>query len=136
MEMDATVHTNTRSASSLWYLVFRQPRPLETETTLYVLASALDLFMTYILLRYQGDYGGPTTFYESNPVAHYFFLNWGFPGMVFFKFGIVALVAIIVQIVAQSRLTTARWVFNFGTTVVACVVVYSLLLYLRGNGLL
>ena len=98
----------------------------QQETLRYVLVSALDLFMTYILLR-QSE----TRFIEANPVARYFIYGWGFKGMVYFKFGMVALVCAISQIVAQTRPRLAQWLLNWATLVVAGVVIYSLALFLR-----
>lgn len=34
--------------------VFGRPLPLETETCRYILVSALDFFVTYVLLNYRG----------------------------------------------------------------------------------
>jgi hypothetical protein len=121
--------------AALVRFVVRKPLPLETETALFVLASALDVFMTYILLRYQGDHGGTTRFYESNPIAHSFFLQWGVPGLVGFKFAMVAFVALITQLIAHSQVASARRVLNFGTIVLVGVVLYSLALYMRNSGL-
>lgn len=99
-------------------------RPLEHETALFLLVCALDLFMTYVLIRRGG-------FRESNPVANWFLMRWGFPGMIGFKFATAAVVTVIAQVVAESRLRTARWLLWFGTLIVACVVVYSLALFLQ-----
>lgn len=108
--------------------------PLERETMVFVLASALDVFMTYILLSAGTDRNTRMYFVESNPIARFFLDGWGVRGLIYFKFGMVAFVSIIVQIIATKRLETARWVLRFATTVVACVVIYSLMLYLRGTG--
>ena len=99
--------------------------PLETETARFVLASALDVFMTYLLIR------NPDRFVESNPVALYFLNHWGVKGMVWFKFGTVAFVCVLAQIIARRKPETARGLLNLATVVVGAVVLYSLLLYLR-----
>lgn len=99
----------------------------EHEFTTYILVSALDLFMTYLLLAHGG-------FRESNPVANFFILHWGVKGMVYFKFGLVALVCTIAYIVGQHRPTTARRLLQFATLVVTAVVGYSLVLFLRHGG--
>jgi hypothetical protein len=108
----------------------RMPR----EMMVFVLASVLDVFMTYILLSAGTDPKTRMYFVESNPIARFFLDGWGVKGLIYFKFGMVAFVSIIVQIIATKRLETARWVLRFATTVVACVVIYSLMLYLRGTG--
>ena len=89
-----------------------------------VLASALDVFMTYLLLL-RDD------FTESNPIALFFLTHWGIKGMVAFKFFMVAVVAAIAQYIAMTKLTVARRILNFGTLVVAGVVIYSFALYVQ-----
>ena len=59
--------------------------------------SAADVLVTYILLR-----RGPA-FYESNPVAHWFFLRWNIAGMAVFKFSAMGLVIVIGEIVERHR---------------------------------
>lgn len=130
--------------SSSWFdALFRQARPLEKETSLFILVSALDFYMTYLLLIGGGgssnspgqEMYGEAVFYESNPVAGYF-LDWGIRGLIFFKFFLVAFVAVVAQIIATKKLRTARWLLNFATVLVAGVVIYSLTLLLRHSSLL
>ncbi len=102
---------------------------VQQETLQFVLVSALDVFMTYILLSQEG--GG---FIESNPVARYFIAGWGTKGMVYFKFGMVAFVCVLSQIIARRRPQVARWLLIGATIVSAVVVVYSVKLLLQhGN---
>lgn len=119
----------------------KQPKPItmrellgtaavQQETLLFVLVSAMDVFMTYILLSQAG--GG---FVESNPVARYFIAGWGTKGMVYFKFGMVAFVCVLSQIIARRRPQVARWLLIGATIVSAVVVVYSLKLLLQHGDL-
>ena len=102
---------------------------LQQETLLFVLVSAMDVFMTYILLSQDGG-----QFVESNPVARFFIYGWGVKGMVYFKFAMVAFVCVLSQIIARHRPRTARWLLLGATAVVALVVAYSLkLLVLHGK---
>jgi hypothetical protein len=101
--------------------------PLETETARFVFASALDVFMTYLMIR-------ESHFTERNPIALYFLNHWGMKGMIWFKFGTVAFVCTLAQIIARRKPGTARFLLNFATIVVSAVVVYSLVLYLRHRG--
>ena len=102
---------------------------LQQETLLFVLVSALDVFMTYILLSQGGG-----RFIESNPVARFFIYGWGVKGMVYFKFAMVAFVCVLSQIIARHRPRTARWLLVGATMLVALVVVYSLrMLVLHGE---
>ncbi len=107
---------------------FTRQLPLQSETTVFILANALDVFVTYILLNFEG-------FRESNSVANYFLLKYGFKGMVYFKFALVAFVTVIAQIVALHRPRTARYLLNAGSAVVLLVVFYSLWLFVNHSGL-
>ncbi len=101
--------------------------PLENETVWFLLVSALDVFMTYLLIR-------QPNFTEGNPVAAYFLNHWGVKGMVYYKFFMVAFITVIAQIIARSRTDIAARLLQFATIVVGGVVVYSLVLYLRHVG--
>ncbi len=86
--------------------------------------------MTYMMLSDVPEPDGRAMFYESNPVARYVFDGWGLPGIVFFKFSMVAVVEVIAQIVAIRNLHLGRRLLEFGTLVVALVVLYSMYLLL------
>jgi len=102
--------------------------PLERETCVFILVNALDVFMTYLLLV-------TGNFIESNQIANFFLARWGMKGMVYFKFGLVAVVVVIAQIVARKKFTTGRNLLKFGTFFVAGVVIYSVALFLRSGHL-
>ena len=103
---------------------FKRQLPLETETTFFVLANALDVFVTFVLLNFE-------QFRESNAIANYFLTKYGIRGMVYFKFAIVAVVAIIAQIIATRRPRTAKCLLNGGSFVVFAVVIYSITLFVK-----
>ena len=125
--------TKSESAESQgWFArTFGSKLPLETETTRFILVSTLDIFMTYLALRFSAEQRTSSSIGEGNPVADYFIHNWGIRGMVFFKMFMVGFIVILAQLIARKRLTYGRWVLNFGTVLVACVVVYSLSLILK-----
>ena len=100
---------------------FTRKLPLQDETTAFIFINVLDIFMTYVLLRFGGI--------EANPIARYFFHKFGFNGMIFFKLAIVVVVCIIAQIVAQRSMQKARSLLNFGSVLVGAVVVYSFWLF-------
>ena len=102
--------------------------PLETETCFFILANALDVVMTYILLNHSPE------FQESNQVANYFLTKFGFKAMIYFKFALVAFVTIVAQIIARTHLETARWVLITGTIIVGVVVAYSGYLWVSHSG--
>ena len=109
---------------SLWV----RKLPLETETCFFIFANALDVFMTYVLLNQ-----GPE-FQESNILANYILTKWGFRGMIYFKFALVAFVTVIAQIIALTKPQTARWLLIVGTIIVGGVVVYSSYLWIAYSG--
>ena len=95
--------------------------PLQDETTAFIFINVLDIFMTYVLLRFGGI--------EANPIARYFFHKFGFNGMIFFKLAIVLAVCVVAQIVAQRSMQKARSLLIFGSVLVGAVVVYSVWLF-------
>lgn len=101
--------------------------PFEHETAVFLLVSVFDVLMTWFMLR-------SGRFYEANPVARYFINHWGARGMVYFKFSVVAFVCVLTQVIAARRPVTAERILKFATIVVACVVVYSLILFIRHTG--
>jgi len=122
--MSQSIHEGEGNPRTVWEFVSRHSLPLEREHSTYIVVSALDVFMTYILLSYGG-------FEESNPLADYFFAGWNIAGMAFYKFGAVALVSVFAQIIANRRLETARALLNFASIVTASVVIYSFWLLLN-----
>ncbi len=116
-----------------WRNLIGQSVHLEREMILFVLASALDVFMTYLLLRYSSDGRTQLQVVESNPVARYFFIHWGIRGMIFFKFSLVAFVVVISQIIASRRPRTAMYLLRFAICLVSLVVIYSFLLLFRAG---
>lgn len=119
------------SASTLDQFL-RRPIVLQRESALFLMTSALDVFMTYILLTNSAEIpeGGPK-FYESNPITGFILYSWGLKSVIYFKFFMVAVVEIIAQIIAVKQIETARRILEFGTVVVGCVVIYSLMLFVR-----
>lgn len=90
---------------------------------LFLLLSIADLVITYYLLNLSPD------FYESNPIANWFFKHWNIAGMTFFKFGVVAFVITIAEFVERKRPGFGKFVLITGCLVTAAVVVYSIRLY-------
>jgi len=101
---------------------------LETETCFFILVNALDVFVTYILLSQ-----GPE-FRESNQIANFFLARFGFAGMIYFKFALVAFVTVLAQIIARTNPKTAKKLLVAGTVVVSAVVIYSSFLWFKFSG--
>lgn len=102
--------------------------PLERETCIFILLNAMDVFMTYLMLVSGG-------FRESNQIANFFLAGWGIKGLVYFKFGLVAFVTVVAQIVAQKKYSAGRNLLNFGSLIVGGVVIYSFAMFLRSGAL-
>jgi len=116
---------------SLYAMLF-EGLPLEGETRLFILASTLDVLMTNFLINH-ASVASHLLFVESNPVARYFLDSWGFDGVIYFKFGLVAFVSLICQVIARSRVDLARRVLYFATALVVSVVAYSALLMVQSQ---
>ncbi|MBD3673726.1 MAG: hypothetical protein HUJ26_09405 [Planctomycetaceae bacterium] len=115
----------SKNTSSLKKLLIGQ-LPLERETTVFILASMLDIFMTYKLLR-------TGHFLESNPIADYFIRHWGSKGMIYFKLSMTAFVCVLAQIIALKKPQSGEFVLKVGTLIVAAVVIYSFILLIRSG---
>ena len=103
----------------------------ESEISWFVLVSALDVFMTWAILRFSAEGTTRNTMIEGNPIARWVIHHWGIRGMVYFKFAMVAVVVVIAEIVGHSRPLMARLLLFAGTAIVGSVVAYSLMLLLK-----
>ena len=103
----------------------------QQETLRFVFASAMDIFMTFLLLYMSAKKLTTLKIIESNPVARFFIDRWGIRGMVYFKFAMVAFVVVAAQIISMKRPEAAKWLLNGGSLLVAIIVVYSTLLLAR-----
>ncbi len=112
----------------IWETLFRLPLPLQRESSLFLIVSVLDVLMTCLLLEDLTGVAGRTIFYESNPVARFFFVHWHLSGIVYFKFGMVAFIEVLAHLVALKNVPVGRRLLEFGTLAVSVVVIYSMLL--------
>jgi hypothetical protein len=125
-------HNSRPAAARSLFTIFFEGLPLEAETGLFIVASTLDVLMTYYLINH-AQVGSHLLFVESNPLARYFMDSWGFDGVIYFKFGLVAFVSLICQIIARSRIVVARRVLYLATALVSSVVVYSAVLMVQNQ---
>ncbi len=121
----------TWRGSSAWGVVSswlhasaRERTALEGESVALILLSLADLMVTYHLLR-----SGPG-FYESNPIAQFFFARWNIAGMAVFKFSVVGFVVVVGEVVERSRPGLGRFVVLVGCIASGAVVCYGLKLAL------
>jgi hypothetical protein len=85
--------------------------------------SAADLFMTFTLLRTSA------AFFESNPVAQWFFAQWNVAGLVGFKFSVIAAVIVISEFIERRRPGWGRFVLLIGCVGAAYAVYQGFTLY-------
>lgn len=119
---DSVRHCGTY-CHSLWGSLPASPIRLELETCCFLIASVLDIFMTYTLLNHEA-----VEFIESNPIARTVLDSWGFFGMACFKLLFSMIVVLIAQVIARHKLLTARRLYHASTSIVSCVVLYSVYL--------
>ena len=114
-----------------WSALFRagvlEPSRVQGFAALLVILSGADLFMTYALLR------ASPRFFESNPVAQWFFARWNMAGMVAFKFSIIAGVIALAELIERRRAGRGKFVLMVGCVGAAYAVIVGLRLYL-GHG--
>jgi hypothetical protein len=98
---------------------------LQAESMLLVLLSAGDLLMTYTLL-WRGSH-----FYESNPVAQWFFHRWNITGMTGFKFATVGLIVVLSEVIERHRPGWGRAILLLGSLGALVAIVHGLRLLLQ-----
>jgi hypothetical protein len=76
--------------------------------TWLIILSLADLLMTFALLRKS------PAFFESNPIAQWFFQKWNIAGMVGFKFSMIAGVILLSEIIERKRPGWGRFVLLVG----------------------
>jgi len=105
--------------------------PLENAVSWFLLASAMDVVMTHIVLHFSATGQTSANFVESNPVARWVIGQWGLYGMALFKGVMSLLVVVIANVVWRARPLLAAALLWTGTVIVGSVVVYSIRLLLQ-----
>ena len=93
---------------------------LANESLLLVVLSAGDLFVTYMLLWRGGH------FYEANPLARWFFDRWNIAGMTAFKFGLVAIIIVLCEIIERHKPRVGRAIVILGCVAALIVSIHGL----------
>ena len=97
----------------------------EAEASWFALASAMDVALTFLSLRYSAAGRTSINIVESNPIARWVIREWGLTGMVVFKLLLVTVVVAIAEVAGRSHPRIGRLLLIAGTMVTAAVVVYS-----------
>ena len=126
----ASVIVTTRLQTASILKMARRRMLFETEVSWFVLASALDVAMTFLVLHYSSNGMTHGTFVESNPLARWFIGHWGFRGMAGYKLLMTLIVVVIAEFVGRQKPMVARILLWGGTIVVASVVIHSVQLLL------
>ena len=99
------------------------PRSLPGMIVLFAVLGLIDLSLTWYLLRFSSGH-----FYESNPVARWWLVRWGWAGLAGFKIATVLVVLASVSLIARSRPRRAMQVLTFACAATVLVVGYSCIL--------
>ncbi len=123
------MHSPRPSALRLAWQKWARPWVLETSHvqglgTSLIILSVADLFMTFALLRKS------PLFFESNPVAEWFFARWDMAGMIFFKFSIIGGVILVSEIIERQRPGWGRFVLFVGCVGAVYAVAQGARLYM------
>ena len=88
-----------------------------------VFLSVADLFMTYLLFRTS------PLFFESNPIARFFFHRWNMAGMTLYKFSLIGGVIAVSEFVERRRPGWGRFVLLVGCAGAAYAIYKGFTLY-------
>jgi hypothetical protein len=97
------------------------PLPLEHETCLFLLVNLADFVISAWLLHAGG-------FREANRLALWVLQNWGWRGLLAYKFGLVTVICLLAQVIARHRLETAQRLLSGATLLFALVLAAALVL--------
>jgi hypothetical protein len=98
----------------------KRPRSHPGKYTLFAVLGLTDLVLTCYLLRTASGW-----IYESNPVAQWWLVRWGWAGLVGFKLAVILLVMAAISLIARYRPRTAGHVLSFACGATVLVVAYS-----------
>lgn len=115
-----------RKVGFLWRRWSRRPLPMSDEYAGFVLLNVFDLFLTGYIFRHGGE--------EVNPVGVWVMERYGMSGFALFKFGMVALVVLIIEMIYRLRPERARSLLNAANFVYLGVILWEcVLLLFRGQ---
>jgi hypothetical protein len=106
------------------FVHFRDASRVQALAFVLIAVSLADLIMTYLLLQ------ASPRFYESNPVADWFFRRWNMAGMTAYKFVIVGVIVILCEVIERARPGWGQWVLALGCVATALAFARGLSFYL------
>jgi hypothetical protein len=118
----AVLATNPASARTVRLAILEQSQVQGVAVALLCL-SAADLFMTFALLAKH------PAFFESNPVARWFFDRWSMTGMALFKFTLIGSAIAISEFIERRRPGWGQVVLLIGCLGSAYAIYKGLRLY-------
>jgi hypothetical protein len=98
----------------------KTPRSHPRKFALFAALGLTDLVLTCYLLRATSGW-----VYESNPVAQWWLVRWGWAGLVGFKLAVMLLVMTAIGLIARYRPRTAGHVLAFACGATLLVIGYS-----------
>jgi Domain of unknown function (DUF5658) len=102
---------------------------LQAPSLLLIGLSIADILITFRLLQTSHAY------YESNPVAYWFFARWNMRGMVVFKFAAIAFAIAAGELIERRRPGLGRFVLWVGCMGATAVIWHGFRLYMGLPGL-
>jgi hypothetical protein len=114
-------YASPRRPLSLWRFALFGSLPLEHETCLFLLVNLADFVVTAWL-----THGGG--FREANWLAVWVLQNWGWHGLLVYKFGLVTAICLLAQVIARHRPETARRLLSGATALFALVLAAAVVL--------
>jgi len=107
----------------------RAPNPFspvlyENHYTWFVLVSALDVMLTWVVLHAGGR--------EANALAAEVLERWGLEGMIIFKFALVVLIIALCEVIGRRNLAAGRKLAGWAVAL-TCVPLIIAVMLLRGR---
>lgn len=88
--------------------------------TAFVLVSAMDIMLTWVILHFDGT--------EVNPIANLVIEHWGMHGAIVFKFSLTLFVIIVCEVVGRHRDRSGRGLAITAVVISSAPVVWSMTL--------
>ncbi len=98
----------------------KSPVLYENHYTWFVLVSALDLMLTWVILHAGGR--------EANAIAAAVLQRWGLEGMVIFKFALVVFVIALCEVIGRRNLAAGKKLVSWAVALTCVPLVIAVML--------